>query len=673
MQNLGEFLNKLHGIKKQTKGFTAQCPSHEDNHNSLSVSQEGERILIKCFVGCTSEAIVEAMGLTTADLFISDKVTIPTISTTRKIACTYDYKDEVGNLLFQTVRYVLKDFSQRHKNGNGEWVNNLQGIRRVLYRLPEILDKTKLYLVEGEKDADNLWKAGFPATTSPMGANAWQTEYAQFLTGKDITIIPDQDPAGQEYARSIIYSLVGKAKSIRIIQLPKKDVSDWLEAGGDATKLESMATDFDCLFAGDKPAYRKSEDAIIWDKPVAGNLLSFKAEKISEERTGIHARITLVMGIQNLGWSYFNIERSEDRTRMANAAAKNITSETYKDKDLRRDLDAFCAGLWEYLLTTVQPEDTEGDAVVKPIVFYLTPYIMKGGGTILFAPPGRGKSYATLLWAVSVDAGITKFWPVIQSKILFINLERSKESVARRLAMVNLVLGLPPNRKLLMLHARGRSLHDVIPACRKAIRDKDVKIVFLDSISRAGYGDLNDNRPVNAIMDALSGLCDTWIAIAHTPRADESHIFGGVHFEAAADLVVQLSAEAKDSRTLGIGFQITKRNDLPAGLGDNSYALQFGEHGLCGFRTAESGEFPELENKAQVKKPSREQITDYILNTDNTEASATEIAQETGLSRQTVFKILTIDSTFAKRENKRGREVLYGFSPLGDERNVVYK
>ncbi len=312
-------------------------------------------------------------------------------------------------------------------------------------------------------------------------------------------------------------------------------------------------------------------------------------------------------------------------------------------------------------MTVLQPEDTEGDTKIEPIIFYLTPYIMKGGGTILFAPPGRGKSYATLLWAVSIDAGVKTFWPVIQSKVLFINLERSKESVVRRLAMVNFVLGLPPNRKLLLLNARGHSLHDVMPACRKAIRDKGVKIVFLDSISRAGYGDLNDNRPVNAIMDALSGLCDTWMAIAHTPRADESHIFGGVHFEAAADLVVQLSSETKDSRTLGIGFQITKRNDLPAGLGNSSYALEFGETGLCGFRNAETGEFPELESKAQGKKPSREQISDYILGTDNTEASATEIAQETGLSRKVVASILSTDLMFVNTGKRRGHEVLYGF------------
>jgi 5S rRNA maturation endonuclease (ribonuclease M5) len=661
--NLSEFIAKLQGVRKQAKGFTARCPAHEDNHNSLSVCQEDDRLLVKCFVGCTTEAIVESMGLSMEDLFMGDKPEAPAEPPKpRKIACTYDYTDEKGKLLFQTVRYTPKDFNQRHRNGGNEWVYNLQGVRRVIYRLPEIMQRQRVFIVEGEKDADNLWKAGLPATTSPMGAKSWQAEYADYLSGKDVVIIPDQDPPGQEYARSIIYSLIGKAKTLKVIQLPDKDVSDWLEAGNDAAKLEGMAQDFDILFAGDKPQYRKTDEAVIWDKPAAGSMVSFRAEKISEERTGIHSRIVISQGIQILGWSYFNIERSEDRTRLANAASKGIASDTYKDKELKRDLDAFCAGLWNFVLTTVQPEETAGDTVAKPTIFRLTPYIMKGAGTVLFSPPGRGKTYVSLLWAISVDAGVSKFWPVQQATVLFINLERSKESVARRLAMCNFVLGLPPERKLLMLHARGRSLHDILPACRKAIRDKAVKVVFLDSISRSGYGDLNENKVANSIMDALSGLCDTWLAIAHTPRSDDSHIFGGVHFEAAADLVVQLSGENKDARTLGVGFQITKRNDLPPGLGSNRYALEFGETGLTNFRPANIGEFPELEGKAQMKKPAREQIVDYILTTDNTDASVSEIACETGISRQTINTIFQNDEMFVQK-GRRGHEVLYGFAP----------
>jgi hypothetical protein len=47
-----------------------------------------------------------------------------------EIVATYDYTDEGGNLIFQCVRAEPKDFWQRRPDGNGGWINNLQGVRR---------------------------------------------------------------------------------------------------------------------------------------------------------------------------------------------------------------------------------------------------------------------------------------------------------------------------------------------------------------------------------------------------------------------------------------------------------------------------------------------------------------------------------------------------------------
>ena len=55
-----------------------------------------------------------------------------------ELVATYDYTDERGNLLYHTCRYQPKDFCQRRPDGKGGWINNLQGVRRVLYRLPEV-------------------------------------------------------------------------------------------------------------------------------------------------------------------------------------------------------------------------------------------------------------------------------------------------------------------------------------------------------------------------------------------------------------------------------------------------------------------------------------------------------------------------------------------------------
>jgi hypothetical protein len=104
----------------------------------------------------------------------------------RKIVATYDYRNEQGELLFQTVRFDPKSFAYRQPDGKGGWLWNLKGVRRVLYRLNEILDKPVVYVVEGEKDVDRLWSLGIPATTSPMGARNWRSEYAQLLRDKQV-------------------------------------------------------------------------------------------------------------------------------------------------------------------------------------------------------------------------------------------------------------------------------------------------------------------------------------------------------------------------------------------------------------------------------------------------------------------------------------------------------
>lgn len=162
----------------------------------------------------------------------------------RRIVATYDYRDELGELLYQVVRYAPKDFRQRRKGEDGSWVYNLQGCRRVIYRLPEILaDDTGrcVFVVEGEKDADALWKIDRPATTCSEGAGKWRPEYGEWLRDRLVAIVPDNDSAGMAHAYSVAEMLYGIAREVRIVKLPglhhKGDVSDWLKAGGSAKKL----------------------------------------------------------------------------------------------------------------------------------------------------------------------------------------------------------------------------------------------------------------------------------------------------------------------------------------------------------------------------------------------------------------------------------------------------
>jgi hypothetical protein len=384
--------------------------------------------------------------------------------------------------------------------------------------------------------------------------------------------------------------------------------------------------------------------------------ITFRAEGIRQERTGVHGRVTVVCNGAVLAWSNFNVEKDEDRVRLANSAYTHLNglSVVYPKTHLKNDLDQFCAGLWDAQIGQMMPVQMNGTLEPHPPEFVLYPFMLSEGGAIIFAPPGRGKSYTLLLMAVCVDAGLECLWqPVSKRKVLFINLERGAKSVADRLGNVNGALGLHRYRPLATINARGKSLSDVAAAAERYIGENDVGVVFVDSISRAGAGDLNANESVNRIIDQLNRMCPAWVGLAHTPRADESHLYGGIHFEAGADVVVQLLSEQEEEGPLGIGLQITKQNDIGK-VPLWTMALEFGDTGLSRVRRARPGEFPEVERGKRMTM--RETVRQHLL--DVGAMSASEVADELGLNRSNVAALLSNDPWFVKKE-RRGHSQLY--------------
>jgi len=164
-----------------------------------------------------------------------------------RIVAVYDYPDEDGSLLYQTVRFEPKDFRQRRLNGHGGWEWNLQGVRLVPYRLPELIaEHGRLALVcAGEKDTDRAHDLGFTATTNPLGEGKWRDEYAEYFEGRPTAVIAHNDPPGRKHAEGVARSLYGKATSIKVLELPDVpedggDLVDWTNAGGDAEDLRQL-------------------------------------------------------------------------------------------------------------------------------------------------------------------------------------------------------------------------------------------------------------------------------------------------------------------------------------------------------------------------------------------------------------------------------------------------
>ncbi|HEY1599246.1 MAG TPA: hypothetical protein VGG64_06565 [Pirellulales bacterium] len=251
-----EILRHFEGVKPAGKDrWKARCKSHDDDTASLCIGLgEGGRILVHCQAGCAFDEVINAAGIDKRDL-APPKTNGHAKPTNARdtIVAEYPYHDESGVLLFQAVRYDPKKFRQRRPDGNGGWVSDLKGVRRVLYRLPELLaaDPTAtVFVPEGEKDVDRLRRLSLVATCNPMGAGKWRDEYSDHLRGRHVVILEDNDDAGRKHTQQVVRSLQGVAASVRVLALPDLpphgDVSDWLNNGGTGAELRIHADAADC-------------------------------------------------------------------------------------------------------------------------------------------------------------------------------------------------------------------------------------------------------------------------------------------------------------------------------------------------------------------------------------------------------------------------------------------
>ena len=230
--------------KRSGAGWIAKCPAHDDRTASLKIDQgEDGRLLLYCHAGCTFDQIVKAAGI---------EPTKPDNGPERRpksrTVAIYDYRDARGELVFQVVRKHPKSFPQRRPDGKGDWIWDRGDTPDLPYRLPELLDANEVFVVEGEKDADNLAKLGLVATTNPKGADTeWPDGFGRYFDGRHVILIPDNDEPGHRHVQNVARKLSGKAASIRVLELPdlppKGDVSDWLAAGGTKDRLLELATD----------------------------------------------------------------------------------------------------------------------------------------------------------------------------------------------------------------------------------------------------------------------------------------------------------------------------------------------------------------------------------------------------------------------------------------------
>ena len=239
-----------------------------------------------------------------AGVVIPEKAKIDRSGPRREVA-VYDYKDELGKLLHQTIRFEPKEFRQRRPAGpgeEGEWVWSLKDARVVPYRLPEILASGRaepIFLVEGEKDVERLEALGeVIATTFPMGAGKWREEFGQYFRNRWVVIIPDHDVPGLEGADKVARELFEICERVGILYLedlwkdakPGMDVADWLTwgdhigmtveeqreilmRGAEFAGVEDLGLFEGCVYSGGQAGFKVLEDRVARNLVKTRNLI----------------------------------------------------------------------------------------------------------------------------------------------------------------------------------------------------------------------------------------------------------------------------------------------------------------------------------------------------------------------------------------------------------------
>ena len=384
-----------------------------------------------------------------------------------------------------------------------------------------------------------------------------------------------------------------------------------------------------------------------------GDILKFSAQDLQPTVNG-KTTITIVHEsadgqAYNLASHRYNVHDMTMRVRLANGAYKSIHNglrDTFSDRNLQSWLFDFTSGLHDYDSQTITSELVSGDPSWRP-KFLAFPHILEGGMSIMAARGGSTKSYTGIAAAVSVDAGVDKLWPIeVVAPALYINMERSPQSIAGRIGWVNEALELEGDRPLEVFHTKGKTLIQVEQTLRRIVAEKGIQFAVLDSLSRTGLGDLNDNEPSNRIMDMMSALFDSSLILAHSPKDRPGQIFGSDMFRNAGDIAIGLEANRiGDEPITWTSFEIEKANDL--GVKRKSWlAFEFEEDDspdprikisrLVDIRIPTALELPDFNEEQHLSKYER--IMRYLA--DNGTSSAPKISENLDMPQGTVRREL---------------------------------
>ena len=566
-----EFLSRFDKVKKSADQFLVCCPAHADRTPSLAVKEGPDgQILLKDHGGCQIDAILSAMNLEPVDLFHTKDPTPK-----RTIQAEYKYEDENGTLLFQCIRYTPKGFSQRRPDGIGGWIYNLQGVRRVVYRLPELCGQAAIVFVEGEQDCDAAWKIGIPSTTSPMGAGKWIPEYAQQILKQGVrrvAIIPDNDQTGAAHAATVAVGLQQAGIEVRVVPLPgvgaHGDLSDYLASGN--TKADLLA------LIKATPLWAQTS-VVIFDTPprhfqalgeqrytltIHPEGIVFEVNRLRRSSQELHGELlvrvngqfpnarTFSDGILQIGdMNFSSTQARSTRAKLLSDRAGDKATDWYGilEEFITDVIAAERRGKPAEILAEVEDEDEDSESWTVegfPLLRQLP--------QIVFGDAASGKSMLAMWLAGKLaEEGIP---------VLYADWEFSKAEHKKRLQR----LFAPMPKGLLYIRCE-HSLKQETDHLLDVVQKNKIQYIICDSIGFAVDGPAESQEGAAGYFRCLRQLRIGSLNIAHIPKqyddAREATIFGSVYFKAGARSVWFINRAAENPNgELRFGLYHRKHN-----------------------------------------------------------------------------------------------------------------
>jgi hypothetical protein len=157
-----------------------------------------------------------------------------------------------------------KDVRPVSRDGDGWYIGGMPE-PRPLYRLPDLLGENRVFVCEGEKATDAVRGLGLVATTSPHGCESAGKADWQPVAGKEVVLLPDNDPPGRKYADAVAALLaeLTPAPVVKVVELPDLpdhgDAADFVAAhaetddGALRRSVEALAAEAEPICLAEPP------------------------------------------------------------------------------------------------------------------------------------------------------------------------------------------------------------------------------------------------------------------------------------------------------------------------------------------------------------------------------------------------------------------------------------